>query len=75
MKNNVSPAFYKWSGMPDIVKEKVWDVVTVSACAFGPGSFHSYLYFLYWFISLYNLLCRINMKFRLNIKSGWIVKQ
>ena len=40
VKNNILPSFDKWSNMPDVMKEKVWDIVTVSNCAFGSSSFH-----------------------------------
>ncbi|XXG41595.1 hypothetical protein AAC387_Pa01g2032 [Persea americana] len=28
VKNNIPPSFDKWANVPDVMKEKVWDIVT-----------------------------------------------
>ena len=46
VKNNILPSFDKWSNVPDVMKEKVWDIVTVSNYAFW---FKEFSYIIYVF--------------------------
>ncbi|XXG63868.1 hypothetical protein AAC387_Pa05g1963 [Persea americana] len=32
MKNNIPPSFDKWSNVPNVMKEKMWDIVNANEC-------------------------------------------